>query len=51
MTKLSQSLDPYTPERKYHECPECEYREASTERIPDCPECGAEMRNIAVPRE
>lgn len=43
-------LDPYTPERGYYEC-DCGYRETSGERLTDCPDCGAELRNIAVPRE
>ena len=44
-------IDPYTPERGYYECRSCTHREASEDRLMACPTCGADVRNLAVPRE
>jgi len=42
--------DPYDPDRKEVECPSC--GERSTGAHPGtCPNCGSEVRNVAVPRE
>lgn len=45
------SIDPYSPTSGYFECLECEYRKSSEERITVCPNCGSDVRNIAVSRE
>jgi rRNA maturation endonuclease Nob1 len=44
-------IDPYTPERGYYECHGCTHREASEDRLTACSICGADVRNLAVPRE
>ncbi|AZH26309.1 rubrerythrin-like domain-containing protein [Haloplanus aerogenes] len=44
-------IDPYSPEGGYYECRSCAHREASDERVTACPECGSDVRNLAVPRE
>ncbi|WP_251342963.1 rubrerythrin-like domain-containing protein [Haloplanus halophilus] len=44
-------IDPYTPAGGYYECRSCAHREASEQRLTVCPECGAEVRNLAVTRE
>jgi len=44
-------IDPYTPAQGYYECRACTHREASGDRLTACPACGAEVRNLAVPRE
>ncbi|RCU48011.1 rubrerythrin-like domain-containing protein [Haloplanus salinus] len=44
-------IDPYTPERGYYECRGCTHREASEDRLTACSICGADVRNLAVPRE
>ncbi len=51
MTGNLTSIDPYSPSTGYYECVTCTYRESSGERLQVCPECGAQLRNIAVPRE
>lgn len=43
-------VDPYTPDESYYECVDCLHR-TTGETAGSCPECGATMRNIAVPRE
>ncbi|MFB6107497.1 MAG: rubrerythrin-like domain-containing protein [Haloplanus sp.] len=43
-------IDPYSPKRGYYECVACGYRETSEKRLPACPECGSDVRNLAVPR-
>ena len=44
-------IDPYSPDGGYYECRTCTHREASEDRLMACPACGADVRNIAVPRE
>jgi Zn finger protein HypA/HybF involved in hydrogenase expression len=44
-------IDPFTPDSGYYECLDCTHREATAERLTTCPECGSEVRNLAVPRE
>lgn len=43
--------DPYAPDQKRFECPDCSYRKTADSHKPTCPHCGGDMRNIAVPRE
>jgi hypothetical protein len=43
-------FDPYTPLEPCFECPGCGYRER-TDRLGSCPDCGGQLRNIAVGRE
>jgi Zn finger protein HypA/HybF involved in hydrogenase expression len=43
--------DPYTPDRGYFECRDCNERVATTERLEDCPDCGSDLQNLAVARE
>jgi len=43
--------DPYTPTEKRYECPDCLEHVTTEEPLEVCPECGARLRNIAVPRE
>jgi len=44
--------DPYDPPGEYlQECPNCGCRIHTEERIGACPDCGGELRNLAVPRE
>jgi Zn finger protein HypA/HybF involved in hydrogenase expression len=43
--------DPYEPERGLFECPSCNSRTASEDRVSTCPECGDQVRNLAVARE
>jgi len=51
MTVDSTTLDPYSADRGYFECRDCANREVASERLTECPDCGGQMRNIAVPRE
>lgn len=43
--------DPYSPDRGYFECRDCNTRVASEDRLEDCPDCGNDVRNLAVARE
>jgi Zn finger protein HypA/HybF involved in hydrogenase expression len=43
--------DPYTPERGYFECRDCNTRVTTENRIEDCPDCGSDVHNLAVARE
>lgn len=43
--------DPYTPDRHYYECRNCLQRFVTDESRTTCPECGARLQNIAIPRE
>ncbi|WP_418281979.1 rubrerythrin-like domain-containing protein [Halorubrum sp. DTA98] len=51
MTHNLSSIDPYSPSTGYFECLDCPYRESSGARITACPNCGGDVRNIAVSRE
>lgn len=42
--------DPYTPVEPSYECPDCGYR-GRTDSEPLCPDCGGQLRNVAVARE
>jgi Zn finger protein HypA/HybF involved in hydrogenase expression len=44
-------IDPYTPTGGYYECRSCTHREPSETRLTSCPECGSDVRNLAVTRE
>lgn len=41
--------DPYTPVERVYECIDCGHR--TTGSGGRCPDCGTDMKNIAVPRE
>jgi len=44
--------DPYDPPGEYlQECLDCGCRTHTEERVGACPDCGGELRNLAVPRE
>jgi len=43
--------DPYTPEQGYFECRDCRTRVTTEQRLEDCPDCGSDVRNLAVARE
>jgi predicted RNA-binding Zn-ribbon protein involved in translation (DUF1610 family) len=44
--------DPYDPDISRYECVSCGKRVTDEdEQVAECPGCGAEMRNISVPRE
>jgi predicted RNA-binding Zn-ribbon protein involved in translation (DUF1610 family) len=44
--------DPYSPDVSRYECLTCGYRITGEEQYHgECPECGGEMKNIAVPQE
>lgn len=43
--------DPYTPETSRYECLDCLERVTTDETLETCPECGGNMKNVAVPRE
>ena len=37
--------------RRYYECVDCRERTVTDEHLGNCPNCGGEVTNIAVPRE
>ncbi|ELY57950.1 hypothetical protein C491_09134 [Natronococcus amylolyticus DSM 10524] len=43
-------IDPYTPTEPSYECPGCGYRDDTDSGLL-CPDCGGQLRNIAVARE
>jgi hypothetical protein len=43
--------DSYESSGATYECNDCLHRQPTDEFPGDCPECGGEVRNIAVPRE
>ncbi|WP_152040966.1 rubrerythrin-like domain-containing protein [Salinigranum salinum] len=45
------SIDPHRSTRDYYECRSCGARATSERRLETCPDCGGDVRNIAVARE
>lgn len=45
------SIDPHRREDGYYECRSCGGRTTSERRLETCPDCGGDLRNIAVARE
>ena len=51
MVLYNSVIDDYRPREGYYECVACGTRVVSDDHLPSCPDCGGDVRNIAVPRE